>query len=248
MGLSEEYCTAAQEICSEDPPRKPWRKITMEVRSYAHSITFAIIMYYCLLLCYCSNQKKQLVLKDVVFSLRTWVIKLPQSFGSRDKTLWLLAAVELRWRGGHGGQVILWSPPAPCVTPLPLIPANSQQCWLNFQSLKLHTNETKGAHTFLVHVLFVQEQQKSICVGSTEKKIPGNCRKILVFSLKFPRQDFSYTDMTGCVSLSPGCKCYYSDFALQTNQNCFGLRSRLPICMLQHAVSVPGMKLVTCPY
>lgn len=52
-------------------------------------------------------------LKETALSLRCcvlfemiWVIKLPQSCGSRDKSLWLLAAVYLRWRIGHGGQVI----------------------------------------------------------------------------------------------------------------------------------------------
>lgn len=53
--LSGGHCTAAQEICSWDPPRMPWRKVTMGVRSYAHGITFAIITYYCLLPGCCSN-------------------------------------------------------------------------------------------------------------------------------------------------------------------------------------------------
>lgn len=71
MGLSREYCTAPQELCSWDPLRKPWRKKSqLGVRSWAHGITCAIITYYCLQVCCCSNKKKQLVLWDVVLSLR----------------------------------------------------------------------------------------------------------------------------------------------------------------------------------
>lgn len=37
-------------------------------------------------------------------------------------------------------------------------------------------------HTFSLHVRFVQDQQKSICVCSIEKEIPRNCKEILVIS------------------------------------------------------------------
>lgn len=71
MGLSREYCTAPQKLCSWDPLRKPWRKKSqLGVRSWAHGITRAIIPCYCLqVCCCCCSKKKQLVLWDVVLSL-----------------------------------------------------------------------------------------------------------------------------------------------------------------------------------
>ena len=96
-GLSGEHCTAAQEICSWDHPQKPWRKFTMGVRSSARSVTFAIITYYCLLLGCCSKEKKQLDLKDAVFSLR----------GSESLHPHSLRGVEIRGCGGW--QLLTWA-------------------------------------------------------------------------------------------------------------------------------------------
>lgn len=65
--------------------------------------------YYVLLFATVLFQLKETAcsLRCSVFFEMTWVIKLPQSSGSRDKSLWLLAAVYLRYRGGHRGQVKL---------------------------------------------------------------------------------------------------------------------------------------------
>lgn len=82
-------------------------KITIgsEVMSSWHYLCY----YYILLLA----SVLLLQQKETACSLRccdvfemTQVIKHPQSSGSAGKSLWLLAAVYLRWRGAQRGQVI----------------------------------------------------------------------------------------------------------------------------------------------